>query len=60
MQICRWIQPLKHWREASYLTGNIPQRVSIRLQQKCFWTIKLDRNMDQRKNQAALEKSIGT
>jgi hypothetical protein len=60
MQICRWIQALKHWREASYLTGNIPQRVSIHFQQKCFWTIKLDRNMDQRKNQAALEKSSGT
>jgi hypothetical protein len=60
MQIFPWTRRLKHWREASYLTGNIPQRVSIPFQQKCVWTIKLDRNMDQRKNQVALEKSSGT
>ena len=59
MQIFPWTRRLKHWREASYLTGNIPQRVSISFQQKSFWAIEMDRNMGQRANQVVLEKSRG-
>jgi len=50
-----WFTYFESAEHRKHSTGNFEKRVSICFQQNCFWSINLDRNMRQQKNQAALE-----